>query len=107
MYKELSSTENIVKKSGDDLIRSVNSLEGSKSRNSSYSSIPVPIERGCAMNNLIMASSYGTKQNHWQRLEEASALLQDPTRDEATSAAYGSFDIDYDAYRETRGETIA
>lgn len=106
MYKEISSTENIVKKSRDDLIRSVTSLEGSRTRNSSFSSIPVPIERGCAMNNLIMASSYGNKGNHWQRLEESNGLLQDPTRDD-TISAYGSFDIDYDAHRETRGETIA
>ena len=107
MYKEISSTENLVKKSRDDSIRS-SGLEGTRSRNASFNSnhIPVPIERGCAMNNLIMASSYGTKQNHWQRLEEANGLLQDPTRDDAISA-YGSFDIDYESYRETRGETIA
>lgn len=100
MYKEISSSENIVKKSREDLIRSSNNLEGTRSRNSSFN-VPVPIERGCAMNNLIMASSYGNKGNHWQRLEESNmGLLQDPNRDDAISA-YGSFDIDYDSHRET------
>jgi MFS family permease len=99
LYKEISSSENLVKKSRDDLIRSTGNLEGSRSRNSSFN-IPVPIERGCAMNNLIMASSYGNKGNHWQRLEESNmGLLQDPNRDDIS--AYGSFDIDYDPHRET------
>lgn len=99
MYKEISSTENIVGKKRDDF-KSTNSLEGSRSRNASFNSnqIPVPIERGCAMNNLIMASSYGNKGNHWQRLEESNGLLQDPNRDDIS--AYGSFDIDYDPHRE-------
>lgn len=103
LYKELSPNESIVKKSRDDLIRSATNLEGTRSRNSSFnaSHVPIPIERGCAMNNLIMASSYGNKGNHWQRLEESNmGLLQDPNRDEAISA-YGSFDIDYDSHRET------
>lgn len=103
MYKEIASDESIIKKSRDDLIRSASNLEGSRSRNSSFNStqIPIPIERGCAMNNLIMASSYGNKGNHWQRLEESNmGLLQDPNRDDAISA-YGSFDIDYDLHRET------
>ena len=103
LYKELSSTENLLKKSRDDVIRSTHTLEGSRSRNSSFSSthVPIPIERGCAMNNLIMASSYGNKGNHWQRLEESNlGLLTDPQRDESSSA-YGSFDIDYDPHRET------
>lgn len=102
MYKELAPNENIVKKSREDLIRSSNNLEGSRSRNASFNSsqVPIPIERGCAMNNLIMASSYGNKGNHWQRLEESHGLLQDPNRDDAASA-YGSFDIDYDLHRET------
>lgn len=103
MYKEISPNESIIKKSRDDLIRSASNLEGSRSRNSSFNSthVPIPIERGCAMNNLIMASSYGNKGNHWQRLEESTmGLLQDPNRDDAISA-YGSFDIDYDSHRET------
>jgi MFS family permease len=103
MYKEIAPNESFVKKSREDLIRSSNSLAGSRSRNSSFNSsqIPIPIERGCAMNNLIMASSYGSKGNHWQRLEEANmGLLQDPNRDDA-AGAYGSFDIDYDSHRET------
>jgi MFS family permease len=101
MYKEISPNESIVKKSREDMIRSSNTLEGSRSRNSSFNSqVPIPIERGCAMNNLIMASSYGNKGNHWQRLEEANmGLLQDSNRDDIS--AYGSFDIDYDPYRET------
>lgn len=98
MYKEISSTESIV--TSEDLKRSVSSLEGSKSRNSSFKSIPVPIERGCAINNLMMASSYGNKANHWQRHEETNGLLQDPTRDDEI-VAYGSFDIDYELHRET------
>lgn len=104
LYKEIPSTENIVKKSREDVIRSSNNLESSRSRNSSFGSshVPVPIERGCAMNNLIMASSYGNKGNHWQRLEESSmGLLHDPNRDEEVGGAYGSFDIDYDPHRET------
>lgn len=103
LYKEIPSTENIVKKSREDLIRSSNNLEGSRSRNSSFNSsqIPIPIERGCAMNNLIMVSSYNSKQNHWQRMEEANmGLLQDPNRDDE-AGAYGSFDIEYDPHRET------
>jgi MFS family permease len=103
LYKEIPSNENIVKKSREDLIRSSNTLEGSRSRNSSFNSsqVPIPIERGCAMNNLIMASSYGNKGNHWARLEEANmGLLQDPNRDDELGA-YGSFDIDYDPHRET------
>lgn len=103
LYKEIAPNESIVKKSRDDLIRSATNLEGSRSRNSSFSSthVPIPIERGCAMNNLIMASSYGNKGNHWQRLEESNqGLLQDPNRDDAISA-YGSFDVDYDSHRGT------
>lgn len=103
LYKEIPSNENIVKKSREDLIRSTNTLAGSRSRNSSFNSsqVPIPIERGCAMNNLIMASSYGNKGNHWQRLEEANmGLLQDPNRDDV-AGAYGSFDIEYDPHRET------
>jgi MFS family permease len=99
MYKEISSNENIVKKSRDDLISS----DGSRTPNSSLNTtqVPVPIERGCAMNNLIMASSYGNKGNHWQRKEESTiGLLQDPNRDDA-SGAYGSFDIEYDSHRGT------
>lgn len=102
LYKEIAPDESIVKKSRDDLISS-NNLEGTRSRNSSFSTlhVPIPIERGCAMNNLIMASSYGNKGNHWQRLEEANlGLLQDPNRDDGISA-YGSFDIDYDSHRGT------
>lgn len=105
MYKEISPNESIVKKSRDDImIKSVTSLDGVRSRVSSLSShVPIPIERGCAMNNLIMASSYGNKGNHWQRLEEANlGLLQDPNRDDQST--YGSFDIDYDPHRI---ETIA
>lgn len=102
LYKEIPATESIVK-SREELIRSSNSLEGSRSRNSSFntSQVPIPIERGCAMNNLIMASSYGNKGNHWQRLEEANmGLLQDPNRDDV-AGVYGSFDIEYDPHRET------
>lgn len=93
LYKELAPNENIVK-TKEEVIR--NNSDASRSRTSSFSSshVPIPIERGCAMNNLIMASSYGNKGNHWQRLEESNlGLLQDPTRDDAISA-YGSFDID-------------
>lgn len=103
MYKEIPSSESLLKKSRDDMIRSANGLEDARSRSSSFSTshVPVAIERGCAMNNLIMASSYGNKTNHWQRLEETNmGLLQDPNRDDGISS-YGSFDIDYDAHRET------
>ena len=103
MYIEIPSTENIMKKSREDVIRSSNNLDSSRSRNSSFGSshVPIPIERGCAMNNLIMASSYGNKGNHWQRLEEANVgLLHDPNIDDEVGA-YGSFDIDYDLHRET------
>lgn len=106
LYKEIAPNESITKKSVEDLIRSSTTLDGTRSRNSSFNSthVPIPIERGCAMNNLIMASSYGNKGNHWQRLEESNlGLLQDPNRDDAISA-YGSFDIDYDPHR---GGTIA
>lgn len=99
LYKEISPNESIVKRTREEVIRSSSNLEGSRSRNSSFNSlhVPIPIERGCAMNNLIMASSYGNKGNHWQRLEESNlGLLQDPTRDDA--GVYGSFDIDYDAH---------
>lgn len=99
IYKEIPSTESIVKKSREDIMRSGGSLEGTRSRNGSFN-VPVPIERGMAMNNLLMASSYGNKGSHWQRLEESNmGLLQDPNRDDAST--YGSFDIDYDAHRET------
>lgn len=93
LYKEIAPNENIVKKR-EEVIKS--SSDETRSRTSSFSSsqVPIPIERGCAMNNLIMASSYGNKGNHWQRLEEANlGLLQDPNRDDAISA-YGSFDVD-------------
>lgn len=108
LYKELASNENIVKKSRDDMIRSVTSLENSRSRNSSFntSQVPIPIQSGCAMNNLIMASSYGNKGNHWQRLEESNmGLLQDPNRDEIS--AYGSFDIENSQHYDPHRETIA
>lgn len=100
LYKEIAPNENIVKKR-EEAIRNSNILDGTRSRTSSFSSshVPIPIERGCAMNNLIMASSYGNKGNHWQRLEESNlGLLQDPNRDDAISA-YGSFDIE--AHRAT------
>lgn len=99
MYKEIAPSENIVTKSKDDLIRSSNNLESTRSRNGSFSMhVPIPIERGLAMNNIIMASSYGSKGNHWQRLEESNmGLLQDPSRDDIS--AYGAFD--YDLHRET------
>lgn len=103
MYKEIAPGETILKKSREDLIRSANNLDHSMSRNSSFGSsqIPIPIERGCAMNNLIMASSYSNKGKHWQRLEEANmGLLQDPNRDD--TSAYGSLEYEYDPYR---GET--
>lgn len=98
LYKELAPNENLVNKR-EEAIRS--NLDGLRSRTTSFTSthVPIPIERGCAMNNLIMASSYGNKGNHWQRLEESNlGLLQDPSRDDAISA-YGSFDIE--AHRAT------
>lgn len=99
MYKEISPNESIVRKSGDDII----SDRFDRSRQSSFSSthhVPIPIERGCAMNTLIMATSFGTKTNHWQRLEESNmGLLQDPNRDDLND--YGSFDVDFDPHRGT------
>jgi MFS family permease len=96
VYKEIPSHEDIMKKS-----RSTNTLESSRSRNSSFSQVAVPIERGCGMNNLLMTSSYGSKSNHWQRLEESNlGLLQDHTRDDDFNS-YGSIDSDIEIHRGT------
>jgi len=100
MYKQLTPEENVITRNNNE------SLAGST--NSLSDKIPIPIERGCGMNSMIgMASSYGTKQNHWQRLEETNKLINDPTRDHIT---YGSLNICVDidsAYDDIHRETIS
>lgn len=100
LYKEISAEESLIKRSRDDLLRTTSTLEASQSQNTSFTDrIPIPIERGCAMNNLIMASSYGSKGNHWQRMEETSMGLL--SNEQTLDGLYGSFDDPPSHHRET------
>lgn len=97
-YKEIPASEDLMRKSRTSIGTNENSRT-SLSRNSSFSQVGVAIERGCGMNNLIMTSSYGSKSNHWQRLEESNmGLLQDHTRDEDFNT-YGSIEADIEIHR--------
>lgn len=110
LYKELTSEENLIKRSRENLLRSATAMDTSYRSNSSVYSVtdrpPIPIERGCAMNGLIMASSYGNKGNHWQRMEENNTLMQEPGH-ETQHGAYGSFDIEYIGDEPHHRETIS
>lgn len=97
VYKEIPSNEDIIVSKS----RSSNTLESGRSRNSSFSQIAVPISQIAGMNNLIMSSSFGSKSNHWQRLEESNlGLLQDHTRDDDFNS-YGSIESDIEIHRGT------
>lgn len=101
IYKEVSSTEDLLKVRRDSIPKLRSSLASSLDSvyTSSSDRVPMPITRGCAMNNLIMCSSESsyTKGGHWTRLEEASqALIAEQEAD-----GYGSFSVRYgDDYRE-------
>lgn len=92
IYKEVPATEDLIIVRRESIPKLNSTL--ATSRESLYSNterIPMPITRGCAMNNLIMCSSEGsyTKSGHWTRLEEASQALIA----EAEAESYGSFNI--------------
>ncbi|CRK90664.1 CLUMA_CG004365, isoform A [Clunio marinus] len=103
LYKEILSKETLNKKSCEDIFISTNNLEPSVTRNGALNTnLSIPIERGCGMSNLIMAASYGSKGNHWQRLDESNiGLLQETHCDDLSLGVYGSFEIEYEAHRET------
>lgn len=92
LYKEIPTTENLMKFNRENLIRSSHSIGASNTSICTTGSdrMAMPISRGCAMNNLIMCSSnnsYSSKGGgHWARMEEvAQALITE-------SEGYGSFD---------------
>uniref|UniRef100_U5EXX6 Putative mfs-type transporter n=1 Tax=Corethrella appendiculata TaxID=1370023 RepID=U5EXX6_9DIPT len=95
-YKELSSTESLLKNdthsSHTSMTNSATSLEISyHQRNKSiFTNGPISVEtcRPCGMNNLLVCSnSYNGKPNHWTRLENGTAFQYGIT------PTYGSFDI--------------
>lgn len=103
VYKEIPATEDILKVRRDSIPKLISSLASSRDSIFTNSSdlVPMPITRGCAMNNLIMCSSEGSysKGGHWTRLEEASQALIA----EAEAESYGSFNL---RYREDDREAI-